>query len=106
MDTKEYELKITPAAAEDLENIYKYIKDALLSKSVAENMVIEINEKIRSLKHFPYKCELSRDISLRLRGYRRLIIKNYVVLYLINEKKNQVIIARIFYGPMDYAAHI
>lgn len=35
----EYTLKMTPAAAEDLENIYRYIKDSFLSEDTANNLV-------------------------------------------------------------------
>ena len=105
MDNK-YSLKITPAAADDLENIYNYINNTFMSKDVANNMIQTINDRLKSLKYFPYSCELSRNMSLKLRSYRRLIIKNYVALYLVDEESKQVIIARIFYGPMDYAAHI
>ena len=102
----EYTLKMTPAAAEDLENIYRYIKDSFLSEDTANSLVKAIAEKLKSLKYFPHKCELSRDEGLKLKGYRRLIVKNYVALYLIDEEKKHVISARIFYGPMDYTAHI
>lgn len=101
----EYTLKMT-LAAEDLENIYRYIKDSFLSEDTVNNLVKAIAEKLTSLKYFRHKCELSRAVGLKLRGYRRLVKKNYVVLYLIDEEKKHVIIARIFYGPMDYTAHI
>ena len=105
MDT-EYALKITPAAAEDLENVYRYIKESFLAENTANRFIKEIADKLKLLKYFPYKYELSRDAGLKLRGYRRLVIKNYVALYLIDEGKKQVIVARIFYGPMDYTTHI
>lgn len=105
MDEK-YKLKITPAAADDLENIYKYVKYTLSANNSAENMIQKISSSLKSLKSFPYMHELSRDKILKERGYRKLVIKKYVALYLIDEEKKSVVIARIFYGPMDYAAHI
>lgn len=105
MDEK-YELKITPAAADDLENIYKYISNTFSSDGSASNMIRKISDSLKVLKDFPYMHELSRDKILQQKGYRKLIVKKYVVLYLIDESKKSVIITRIFYGPMDYVSHL
>ena len=50
--------------------------------------------------------ELSQDKILCQKGYRKLVIKKYVALYLIDEEKKFVIVSRIFYGPMDYVNHL
>lgn len=54
MDT-EYALKITPAAAEDLENVYRYIKESFLAENTANRFIKEIADKLKLLKYFPYK---------------------------------------------------
>ena len=35
-------------------------------------------------------------------GYRKLVVKNYVVFYLIDEKNKVVEIGRILYGRRDW----
>ncbi|MGI6712242.1 MAG: type II toxin-antitoxin system RelE/ParE family toxin [Bacillota bacterium] len=42
------------------------------------------------------------DEPLKKRGYRKLIVGNYMVFYLVNEQERQVIITRILYGAGDY----
>ena len=105
MDRK-YKLKITLAASEDLENIYRYIKNNLKSGVAAKNLIVKISEKLKSIPDFPYMYELSRDNVLCQKGYRKVVINNYVALYLVDEKRKFIIISRIFYGSMNYEAHI
>lgn len=42
------------------------------------------------------------DEYLRNKGYRKLIVDNYIVFYLIWEEKKQVIIMRVLYGKQKY----
>jgi addiction module RelE/StbE family toxin len=102
----QYKLKITRAAAEDLDSIYKYISEELASPQSAEALMSEIEASSMQLKDFPDKCEYSRNERLRSSGYRRLVIKNYIGLYLVDEEKQEVVIARFFYGAMDYGKYI
>ena len=105
MDTK-YKLKITPAASRDLENIYEYIKNTLSASKAATNIVHEITKKLKSVTSFPYMYELSRDRMLCQKGYRKIVINNYIALYTVDENKKEVVITRIFYGSMNYSNHL
>lgn len=98
----QYKLKITPAAANDLDEIYKYISESLLAPIPAQNLMDKIENSIRKLCVFPYKHELSRNQVLRQKGYRKVIVDNYVTMYLVDEQSKVVIISRVFYGAMDY----
>ena len=90
MDHK-YKLKITLAASEDLENIYKYIKNNLKSSAAAKNLIVKISTKLKSIPDFPYMYERSRNKVLGQKGYRKVVINNYVALYLVDEKRKFVI---------------
>ena len=46
--------------------------------------------------------EQCRDPQLRALGYRKAIIKNYVMIYRVDEDKKIVYILRFFYGRRDY----
>jgi plasmid stabilization system protein ParE len=48
----------------------------------------------------PERCPLAKDIQLRLRGYRMLLVKNYIVFYLVSDKT--VEIRRILYARRQY----
>ena len=39
---------------------------------------------------------------LAQKGYRKVLIKNYVLVFKVNEAKKVVTIYRLFYGAEDY----
>lgn len=100
-DTR-YSLKITPAAREDLDEIYEYISDCLFNPRAAADVIGEIETSLLSLRNFPFRCESSQNEILRLRGYRKLTVQNYVALYIVEQVSKSVIVMRIFHGSMDY----
>jgi len=102
----EYSYKVTPAAESDLDSIDTYITDTLFAPLAAMNLINEFESQFRSLCDNPYRCELSRNPTLAAKGYRRLVVKKYVALYLVEETKKIVIIARVFYGAMDYEKYV
>ncbi|EEG76392.1 type II toxin-antitoxin system RelE/ParE family toxin [Dethiobacter alkaliphilus] len=105
MESK-YKLKFTSSAESDLNEIYIYISNNLLAPETAQRLMGRIEEDIYKLCDFPFRCELSRNELLREKGYRKLVIDNYIVLYLVDEESKTVIIARAFYGSMDYEKYI
>ncbi|NLK53162.1 MAG: type II toxin-antitoxin system RelE/ParE family toxin [Syntrophomonadaceae bacterium] len=66
----------------------------------------DIEKAILSLCDFPYRCQYSRNEVLRDRGYRRLVIHKYVVLYAVDDDNKTVIVMRVFYGAMDYEKYV
>lgn len=102
----EYKLRITPAAEEDLDAIFAYVAEKLNAPVAALNLLDAFDNGFRSLCDTPYRCELSRNETLASKGYRRMVVHNHVALYLVNEPAKMVIIARVFYGAMDYEKYI
>lgn len=102
MEGKEYSLKFTPKTMEDLDEIYGYIANNLFAPEAAENLMDKIETSNILLKAFPYSCSFVLDEPLKKRGYRKLIVDNYIVFYLVNEQERQVVIMRILYGASNY----
>ena len=102
MSKNNYSLKFTPKAGEDLEQIYNYISEKLFNVIAANNLLEKIENSIMNLKDFPYSCSLVSDELLKSKGYRKLIVENYIVFHLINESEKQVVIMRILYGAQNY----
>jgi addiction module RelE/StbE family toxin len=102
MEGKNYSIKFTTKAEEDLDEIYEYIANNLFASEAADNLMDKFENKILTLKSFPYSSSFVADEVLKNRGYRKLIIDNYIVFYLINEQEQQVIIMRILYGASNY----
>jgi len=101
-----YTIKISLAANNDLNEIFTYITDVSDAEQTAFNLMREIQDMILSLGEMPGRFGISREPMLAKRGYRRITIKKYVILYTIDEKNKIVNVARIFHGSMDYAKYI
>ena len=93
-----YKVKIYSAAQKDFEEIIEYLNT--LSPQAAIKYYDLIVEKINSLAQIPERCPLAKDLQLRVRGYRTLVIENYIVFYII--KEDLVQIHRILYGRRQY----
>ena len=102
MPASNYHLQFTPKAEEDLDAIYGYLFGTLSAASAANKLVENIETGIMRLIEYPFSCQYVFDEPLKARGYRKLIVDNYLVFYLVNEAENQVIIMRILYGASKY----
>ena len=96
-----YYVSFTTNAKEELIEIYEYIDNNLKSKIAADNLMYEIENKILRLSIFPYSC---MEIVSKPRNtiYRKLLVKNYVILYKIDEKNKRVNIIHIYYGRRNF----
>lgn len=101
MDTNNYEIIVTNTARHELENIYEYISKSLLATEAATNLMNKIEKRILMLENNPFSC---REIKIKPDGdtYRKLVIENYIVLYVVEEKDKKVIIYKVVYGRSDY----
>ncbi|UNC93494.1 type II toxin-antitoxin system RelE/ParE family toxin [Candidatus Contubernalis alkaliaceticus] len=95
---EKYKINIYPAAKRDLKDIVDYINT--LSPDAAVRKYDYIIEKIGSLSQMPERCPMIRDSQLRLKGYRMLIVNNYMVFFIVRD--NTVQIRQILYGKMQY----
>ncbi|MFZ5596003.1 MAG: type II toxin-antitoxin system RelE/ParE family toxin [Bacillota bacterium] len=93
-----YRLLIFPSAKQDLQDIVDYVNN--LSQDAALKLYDEIMDGIGSLSQMPSRCPLLKSPVLRVKGYRVLIVHNYLVFYVING--NRVEIRRIVYGRRKY----
>ncbi len=93
-----FRIKIFPLAQKDLHEIVDYINT--LSPQAAINYYDLLVEKIGGIADMPERCPLAKDIQLRLRGYRTLHVKNYIVFYVV--KGDIVEIRRILYARRQY----
>lgn len=96
---EKYKVIIFPAAKQDLMEIIEYLNT--LSSGVAIRQYDEIVEKIGSLSEMPTRCPLLKSNELRNKGYRALVVNNYLVFFIISSG-NTVEIRRILYGRRQY----
>lgn len=97
-----YKVKLTPVAVDDLDSIFNYIFNELHATTAAHHIINNIETEIFHLAKFPYFCEAVRDEVLNRKGYRKLLIDNYIVFYIVNEELKIVQVMRIIFGKRDY----
>ena len=97
-----YELDVSDPAEEDFDRIVAYIAEKLHAPKAASDFADEVFKCYDNLETNPYIYEECRDLKLKAEGYRRAVIKNYMLLYKIYEDTKMVIAHRFFYGGQDY----
>lgn len=97
-----YKLVITELAHQDLDRIVSYIVVQLSNSKAAGDFLDEVTACYGFLKSTPMMYERCQDRRLGEEGYRKAVIKNYVLVYKISEESKTVSIMRFFYGAQDY----
>jgi len=101
-----YKVDVSIRAEQDLDRIVSYIAVKLAAPIAAADFIDAVYDCYSHLEINPYLYEQCRDLKLQNEGYRRAVIKNFVLLYKIDEKTKAVVIHRFFYGRQDYVSLI
>lgn len=100
--TEKYKIQLSIKAKNDLQNIIMYIKNKLQEPNTAKKYAKLIKEELKTLEYNPQRFSI---IKMKIKNYpiiRKLIIKNYIAFYIINEKDKIVSINRILYGASNW----
>lgn len=101
-----YHVIFTMQAMEELQEIYLYISRKLYAKVVANNLMKEINNKIMNLSIFPKLYSELKISKSKDNTYHKFIVKNYIIIYKVNDKKREVHVVHIFYARSNYIKKI
>lgn len=94
------ELRFSPAALEDLQEIRTYICEELQNPNAAKETLSRILDEIAILKQSPYiGTSLSAKVDFETR-YRYLVCGKYLAFYVPEEET--ISIVRVLYGRRDY----
>lgn len=93
-----FKIRIYKSAENDLEDIVEYINT--LSPAATIKQYDNLINKIGTLVEMPERCLFLKDASLKLNGYRVLIVDNYLVFFVI--KNDNVQVRRILYNKSNY----
>lgn len=86
-------------AERDLCEIFDFIcKDAAAG---AERFLLKFDKSVSRLGRFPLSGSIPRDLFLKQKGYRVLVVDNYLVFY--KATKRRIVIYRILHGKRKYA---
>lgn len=98
-----YRLIVSKEAHEDIGDIIRYIALELANPGAASGFLDDVDKSYRNVVDNPHMYCLCDDNRLRRDGYRKIVIKNYLILYRINDEDKSVLVVRIIYGGRNYA---
>lgn len=96
--TGSLEIRYLATAERDLDDIFDYImKD---NPAAASSLLDEIDRSVSHLSHNPELGAIPKDDRLERLGYRVLVIRKYLVFYVV--KNESIQIRRVLHGARQY----
>ena len=94
-----HRIEYLPVAVSDLEDVFSFIADN--SPQAAMDLIDRIDASIAALETFPAMGSIAKPLRLARKGYRVLIIDDFLVFYVV--LADVVEIRRILSGKRNYA---
>lgn len=92
-----YKVKINPKAIRDLDGIYEYIANEKLSAENAKGQIERIKKAVLKLDTFPQSHQERSEGRYAGKGYRQLLIDNYIVIFRTDENSKIVYVVTVQY---------
>lgn len=97
MRSSKYTVRLLSIAEEDLVGLVSYL--AAENPRAAATVLDHIETRLQALASHPFVGRFPHDPQLTARGYRVLVIDNYLVFYKV--KDTAVMVYRILHGARD-----
>ena len=92
-----YKVKVNPKAIRELDSIYKYIANEKLAPENARGQVDRIKKAVLGLDTVPQSHQERNEGRYAKKGYRQLLIDNYIAIFRIDEAHKIVYVVTIQY---------
>lgn len=96
-----YKVKVNPKAIRELDNIYGYIANEKLAPENAKGQVDRIKKAVLNLDSFPQSHQERNEDRYAGKGYRQLLIDNYIAVFRVDEVHKTVYVVTIQYQERD-----
>ena len=93
----QYKVKVTPRAFRDLDEIYNYIAMEKLAPENAKRQTNRIRAALKTLGTMPQSHQDRLTGRYAGKGYKQLLVDNYMAIYKIDEDRKIVQIVTIQY---------
>lgn len=95
MDTDDfYKLIFTKRFIRELEKVDKYLSENVYFPNY---LMRKIDDALIQISIFPKSHERIENTQ-----YRKALVKKYIIIYTVNEKKKEIYILHIFHSKSDY----
>ena len=98
-----YSFSFTPLAFHDLDDALVYISEQLSNPQAATELLDEVEHTLASVCEFPYAFSDCSVYLISDQNIRHAIVKNYVLVFEINEDEGKIIVLRFRYARTDMA---
>lgn len=96
-----HKLAYLPLARQDMVDIADYISRTLANRQAARALAEELIKAVETLTEFPYAHSVYVPIRPLKYEYRKLFVRNYLVLYRVDAEAGTVIVTRVLYARRD-----
>ena len=103
---EEYRIKFSSKSINDIKKITNYIRKSLKEPNIAEKYADLFINEIDKLKTFPKKHSIINEGKSKILNLRSLMVKNYMILYRVNESDKYVSIERVVFGASNWVQKI
>lgn len=97
-----YAIMVSPRAAADIDDVYGHIADDFKDIGAAEKHADLLEKAILSLDTMPYRGAERKTGAFANKGYRQLFVKNFSIVYRIDEPRKRVIVVTVRYTPSSF----
>ena len=92
-----YRLQYLPSAVQDIKDIILYISTELNNPDAASRLAMEFHNAEERIIAFPYANPQYLPLRPLKHEYRKLLIRNYIMIYWVNEAEQEIVISRVVY---------
>ena len=97
-----YRVMINPKAAGDIDRIYGYLAGDRLAQEAARRQAERLKTAILKLDTFPQSHQKRLEGRYAEKGYRQLIIDNYIAVFRIDEDTKTVTVVTVQYHKREF----
>ena len=92
-----YSVMLYPRAFRDIDDIYTYIALEKMSPENAKGQTDRIWDAVKSLEQLPESHQDRLVGRFAGKGYKQLIVDNYIIIFKIDKEQNRVYIVTVQY---------
>lgn len=97
----DYSFSFTDVASADLDEILNYIRFELDNPTASKHFLEKLEKTISLIRTFPFSGSLINNPYVRRNDIRKTLVGNYVLYYLPDSLKKEILILRVVYGQRE-----
>lgn len=96
-----YDVKMTPQALRQMQETKQYIRVTLQAPNSAQKWLEQMKEEISTLSSMPARIPLVDDEPWHTQGIHKMVLKNHLVYFWIDDDNFRVWVVAVIYGRRD-----